>query len=304
MDKHIQNQHKNKKKRVNKKFHRKHIGKGLVNWIIDKIPVELHVPKYQYCGPGTHLEKRLARGDQGINPLDAACKQHDIAYDKYKQDMERSEADKILQKKALERVMAKDASIGERVTALGVAAAMKTKRVFSGKGNKTHKKKKKIIGKGLSSGKKKTEKMSFSSLIKESKTAIKKKKPDNIVSAIKVAVASIRKSKRGKKVNAPRTIQLPASTVTGGLLPLVPIFAGLGALGSIVGSTAGIFNAMNQAKNAQTELEESKRHNKTMEAIAIDATNKSGRGFFLHPPRKDGKGFYLSSKNYHAAKNR
>lgn len=27
-------------------------GKGLINKIIDKLPFELHVPSYQYCGPG------------------------------------------------------------------------------------------------------------------------------------------------------------------------------------------------------------------------------------------------------------
>lgn len=27
-------------------------GKGLLNKIIDKLPIELHVPSYQYCGPG------------------------------------------------------------------------------------------------------------------------------------------------------------------------------------------------------------------------------------------------------------
>jgi len=43
-------------------------------------PFELHIPEYQFCGPGTHLEKRLARDGQGINPLDAACCEHDIAY--------------------------------------------------------------------------------------------------------------------------------------------------------------------------------------------------------------------------------
>lgn len=55
-------------------------GVGLLNKIIDKLPFELHVPGYQYCGPGTHLQKRLTRGDPGINPLDTACKRHDIAY--------------------------------------------------------------------------------------------------------------------------------------------------------------------------------------------------------------------------------
>lgn len=36
--------------------------------------------KYNYCGPFTKLDERLARGDKGINELDEVCKQHDIAY--------------------------------------------------------------------------------------------------------------------------------------------------------------------------------------------------------------------------------
>ncbi|KAJ8979793.1 hypothetical protein NQ317_007703 [Molorchus minor] len=56
-------------------------GRGIVNTLINKLPFELHLPGgYQYCGPGTKLQKRLARGDPGINKLDKACKQHDIAY--------------------------------------------------------------------------------------------------------------------------------------------------------------------------------------------------------------------------------
>lgn len=38
-------------------------GKGLVDTVINKLPIELHLPGYQYCGPGTKLEKRLTRGD-------------------------------------------------------------------------------------------------------------------------------------------------------------------------------------------------------------------------------------------------
>ena len=44
--------------------------------------MEFHWPGYQYMGPGTHLEKRLARGDPGINRLDRIAKTHDIDYDK------------------------------------------------------------------------------------------------------------------------------------------------------------------------------------------------------------------------------
>ena len=62
-------------------------GKGLVNSIINKLPVELHIPVYQYCGPGTKLKARLARGDPDINPLDAACKEHDIAYSKNRNNL-------------------------------------------------------------------------------------------------------------------------------------------------------------------------------------------------------------------------
>ena len=34
--------------------------------------------------PGTHLKKRLVRGDPGINRLDRIAKAHDIDYDKAK----------------------------------------------------------------------------------------------------------------------------------------------------------------------------------------------------------------------------
>ena len=43
-----------------------------------------HWPCYQYVGPGTHLKKRLARGDLSINRLDRIAKAHDIDYDKAK----------------------------------------------------------------------------------------------------------------------------------------------------------------------------------------------------------------------------
>lgn len=74
----IKNRLKTKKRKTTKR------GRGLINKIIDKLPFELHLPKYQYCGPGTKLAERLARGDPGINKLDKLCKEHDIAYDHYK----------------------------------------------------------------------------------------------------------------------------------------------------------------------------------------------------------------------------
>lgn len=34
-------------------------GKGFLDKIIDKLPVELHVPSYQYCGPGDYEPNSL-----------------------------------------------------------------------------------------------------------------------------------------------------------------------------------------------------------------------------------------------------
>ena len=52
--------------------------------LLNKRGIEFHWPGYQYMGPGTHLKKRLARGDPGINRLDRVAKAHDIDYDKAK----------------------------------------------------------------------------------------------------------------------------------------------------------------------------------------------------------------------------
>ena len=58
------------------------IKKGLrfLNHAINDLPIELHIPGYQFYGPGTHFEKRIARDDRSINLLDAACRDHDITY--------------------------------------------------------------------------------------------------------------------------------------------------------------------------------------------------------------------------------
>ena len=56
--------------------------------------MEFHWPGYQYMGPGTHLKKRLARGDPGINRLDRIAKAHDIDYDRAKDFKDKWEADR------------------------------------------------------------------------------------------------------------------------------------------------------------------------------------------------------------------
>lgn len=125
------------------------VGRGLINNIINSLPVELHLPGYQFCGPGTKLKERLARGDKGVNPLDAACKEHDIAYSQSKDINKRHEADQVLANNAWSRVRSKDSSFAERTNAWLVTNAMKAKVKF-GMGNvmRKIKKKKKNTAKG------------------------------------------------------------------------------------------------------------------------------------------------------------
>ena len=138
---------------------------ALVNKSIDLLPIELHLPGgYQYCGPGTKLKKRLTRGDPGINKLDQACKVHDIAYSKFSDSAHRSVADKILARKAWERVKASDVSLGERGAALAVTAAMKAKTAFGG-------------GRRRRGGKRKTTRKLGGGRIKRTRRSTKKTKP-------------------------------------------------------------------------------------------------------------------------------
>ena len=61
--------------------------------LLNKTGIEFHWPGYQFMGPGTHLKKRLARWDPGINRLDMIAKAHDIDYDKAKDLKAKWEAD-------------------------------------------------------------------------------------------------------------------------------------------------------------------------------------------------------------------
>ena len=70
----------------------------------------------------------MARSDISINPLDQACKDHDIKYSKNRDNIEaRNVADRVLASKARNRVKSGDASLGEKAAALAVAGIMKTK---------------------------------------------------------------------------------------------------------------------------------------------------------------------------------
>lgn len=236
-------------------------GEGLVNNIINKLPIELHLPGYNYCGPGTKLQKRLARGDKGINKLDEACMHHDIAY--LDSDLNnRHKADIHLMNMANQRLKSKDAGKREKLASWFVSKVMKTK-LKTGSGVK-----------------------SFKTLTTRVKNHIKKRKPKETSSMIKMALLAAKKLvKKNHNIHLPRIIPLPK---TGGVLPLIPIFAGLSALGSLAGGAAGIAKAVNDYKTSQKDLQESKRHNKTMESIVL------GKGLYIKPFKK-GNGLFLKS---------
>ena len=241
-------------------------GSGLVNSIIENLPLELHLPGYNYCGPGTRLRERLSRGDKGINILDNACMQHDIAYAKHTSLEDRHKADKELREMAKRRMKSKDAKTGEKIASWVVNKVMKTK-LKMGAGVKT-----------------------FKGLVSKIQSKLKKIKPKNDQTAIKFAYSAAKKifSDSKNKVRLPRVIQIPK---VGGILPLIPIFAGLSALGTLAGGAAGITKAVNDYKSAQQNLRESERHNKMMESIAL------GKGLYIKP-YKQGSGLFLNpSKN-------
>ena len=126
-------------------------GKGILNKLIDLLPVEAHIPGgYRYCGPGTKLEKRLARGDPPINGLDAACKDHDILYSKTSNTEERNKADLELADRAWQRVKSSDSSLGERAAAYAVTNAMKLKAKMGMGCRKKRKKNAPIVGSSVS----------------------------------------------------------------------------------------------------------------------------------------------------------
>lgn len=102
---------------------------GCIDRIIEKLP-EIHFMGYRYCGPNTNLAVRLTRGERGVNELDCACMDHDIAYAASGNLEMRCKADKILALKAFRRIFAKDSQIGERFTAMIVSWLIAVKLIL------------------------------------------------------------------------------------------------------------------------------------------------------------------------------
>lgn len=301
--------------------------------------------QYQYCGPGTKLNKRLKRGDPGINGLDQACKQHDTAYDKNSNRKDRNKADNILAEQAWKRVRSSDAGIGERAAALGVAGLMKIKSTL-GMGLRRQKRqkrrdagrsrpkrrtrrirrrtrpmrrgrrvKKPIMKRRRRKRKKAAKKTATARSVKKlfrratqsAKKSIASRSPQTIGEASKLAITAAAKAVNLKKklpkkevmAALPRIIPVPK---IGGALPLIPIFAGLSALGALIGGSSSVANAVLSANRAKQKLKETSRHNETMEAIALGRSNKSGSGLYISPYKR-GFGLFIKPYQWNNSKN-
>ena len=101
---------------------------SILDNLIDLLPFERHVPGYKFCGPGTKLAERIQRGDIGINSLDEACWQHDLAYNSPSSN--RRQADRILAEYAFSRMLVGEIPPDERTVAMMTACCMVSKITF------------------------------------------------------------------------------------------------------------------------------------------------------------------------------
>lgn len=176
---------------------------------------------YRYCGPGTKLNKRLKRGDPGINNLDNYCKEHDIAYSKSNSLDDRHKADEILENRAWEVFKGNNSGLKEKAAAWAVTNAMKIKRK---------------MGSGCG----------FKAAVARARKVMKNNSNEkNITKLAKKCLAASKKSMPKKNKNRPRVIKIPQK---GGILPIMPIFAGLSALGALTGGVSSLVKTIKDFK--------------------------------------------------------
>lgn len=211
----------------------------------------------RFCGPGTKLKQRLARGERGVNQLDELCRSHDIAYDQSESLADRHKADEILQEQAWKLVKSRNTGLKEKIAAYGVTNAMKAKRK---------------LGAGCQ----------FKSIVGVAKKAIMRNTVDGISDYAKLAkmglMAAKKQIKKKKIAVKPRIIKVPK---TGGMLPLIPILAGLSAIGSLMGGVSNIVKTAHDLKSSRS------------------TPVHLGNGLYLKPYKGDsyiiGKGLFLSA---------
>ncbi|KAJ8917906.1 hypothetical protein NQ315_002599 [Exocentrus adspersus] len=194
-------------------------GEGVLNSIIDKLPGEIHIPGYQFCGPGTKLKERLSKGQQGVNPLDGFCRKHDIAYSQSSDLQDRNKADYELEQRAWETWLVTTAMKAKRNLDMGIKQGG---RVTKSPPPQTNSFRRGVIKK-------------VAKVLKESPPQNALKKSASI--ALKAARVAFKKVGGKNKVRVTRVIPFDHS---GGFLPLLPILGALGAVGSLAGGASAI----------------------------------------------------------------
>lgn len=265
-------------------------GSGLINNLIDRLGVELHIPGYRFCGPGTRIHERI--NQQGVNKLDDYCKTHDIAYSNTSDLTARHKADKILEDNAWSRVRSKDSTIAEKISAYLVTNIIKAKRKMgAGLGNRSKKPRRQIkkTGRGVSvkSSNKKGNKVPFKKIIAAARAAMNKNS-NPVETSLLGARAAVQNAGGKKHVRIPRVLALP-KRIGGFLLPafVLPLMAALSSVGGLAGGSAAVIKTIADIKNANNQLTEAKRHNKAMEE------KKVGAGLYLKP-YKQGLGLFIA----------
>ncbi len=116
------------KKRNNIIKYGKKSGGSILNRAIDNMPFEMHLidnnlSRYNFCGPGSQLNKRISYNSDGTlkiitppkNKLDESCMYHDLSYEKYKDIQHRNIADEKLKKAAEEFLKNKNLTILDKI---------------------------------------------------------------------------------------------------------------------------------------------------------------------------------------------
>ena len=60
------------------------------------LPTKYGLTRANWCGPGTNLQARKARGDKGVSPIDNACETHDTLYNQARSEKDLRKADNRL----------------------------------------------------------------------------------------------------------------------------------------------------------------------------------------------------------------
>jgi len=169
---------------------------------------------------------------------------------------DRRKADSILEEQAWKVFKSKKTGLKEKAASWLVTTAMKAKRK---------------LGAGCS----------FKCAVSAAKKSIKNKNSENnIMKLARTCIAAAKKSiAKKKKTKTPRIIPIPKK---GGVIPLIPIFAGLSALGSLTGGIASVVKTVNDMRtNRNTPIH-------------------LGKGLYLTPYKNNtyqiqkGKGLYLA----------